>query len=173
MYFIWFLINSILVISIAVSLFVYYSTKNESLKSKLKPLAYFFTAIIIAIIFFNDYKDEDATKVKTIIVNEIPKEFKIGAENSTERFLLLDALQFDINLNITSVKKNGDKIPLQGFSTLQGFNGGFKWNLTALTVEENKNGEIEYHAMGTLDWKFLGIRMYTELKEFRGVLNYI
>lgn len=169
MYFIWFLINSIFFISIAVSLFVYYSTKNKSLKSKLKPLAYFFTATIIAVIFFNDYKDE--TKVNTIVLNEIPKEFKIGAENIVENFLLLDALQFDINLTITSVKKNGNKISLQGFSVLEGFNGGFKWNLTALTVEENKNREIEYHAVGTLDWKFLGIRVYTELKEFRGVLN--
>ncbi|MCL6219966.1 hypothetical protein [Zunongwangia pacifica] len=97
----------------------------------------------------NDYNPENNTLIKTIILED----------NLTMKF----------NLSILYSNSNGTLIPIKATSYLSGLLCGYDWKIKSVNTS-NKDGKQKkkFTAIGTLEWKLFGIKIYSQRKSFKG-----
>lgn len=75
------------------------------------------------------------------------------------------------NLGIKYGNNKGGQIniPISAYSTRSGFISGTIWRPISINVNRtNDNNKFRYDVIGMVDWKLLGVTIYTQSKRFNG-----
>ncbi len=165
MYFIWQLLNITAIVIIAI-----YAIKFilNFKKQKVKSISYLAVTLGLLIVS-NLIKEKDSKEV--FVLNTISETISKQAPKIDKTINLIDALAFDINAQITCLVNDDEIIPMIGIPVFEGFIIGFDWELKNLTTKKVQKGKIECKVSGELDWKILGIPVYTQTKEFEGTFT--
>jgi hypothetical protein len=84
------------------------------------------------------------------------------------------SLSFRLILNVTYGldKRTKQNIPINASSFPTGFIAGFKWVPTVISVETNENNRgLNCAVTGILEWKLLGLTIYSQSKALSGLIE--
>lgn len=163
MYFAWQLLNIL-----AIVIIVIYAIKFilNFKKHKLKSISYL--AVTLGLLIVSNLIKEKQDK-QIFILKVVPETIEDKFSETPINVNLIDAFTFDLEVNVTTLLTNRGAIPTSGVFELTGFSAGFDWDLLYFTTEKKGNGIVNYKVIGNLDWKILGIPIYTESeKEIEG-----
>jgi hypothetical protein len=85
--------------------------------------------------------------------------------------ILENNLMTDIHISISFGENSIEKKLLTSYVYRNGFVSGTDWKTSNINVSKLDNNNYQYNVTGTIDWKILGIKFYTELKEFNGEIE--
>jgi hypothetical protein len=85
---------------------------------------------------------------------------------------LLESITSEIKLIIKlGENKNGEKL-LTAQTSRNGFISGINWNVKNIIVEKSPTeNKYFYNVYGLFEWNLLGLKLYSESKNFKGELN--
>ncbi len=89
---------------------------------------------------------------------------------STDK-LLEENLTTKISLSIQFGENNSEKKLLKAEIYRDGFVSGTEWKATNVTVSPLNQINHQYQASGILYWKILGVTLYSQAKEFNGIIE--
>lgn len=119
-------------------------------------------------------KKEEDNSFKSFNLQEEQKDtLQNYVGNSYGKDLLLeDNLATQIRAHISYGEDKTGKKLLKAMASRDGFVSGTYWkpilfNVSKLTNKDN----YEYQVIGSMEWKILGIKLYTESKEFNGKIK--
>lgn len=119
-------------------------------------------------------KNEEDNSFKSFNLQEEKKDVvpKSSEYSRSKEILLEDNLATKIRATIYYNKNNTGIILLDGMASRDGFVSGTYWEPSHFLVSKLDNKDnYEYQVIGTLEWKILGIRLYTESKQFNGKIK--
>jgi len=93
-----------------------------------------------------------------------------GNTFSTDK-LLEENLTTKISLSIQFGENNSEKKLLKAEIYRDGFVSGTEWKATNVTISPLDRINYQYQATGIIDWKILGITLYSQSKEFNGKIK--
>ncbi len=163
---IWGILNVILIIYFIIICF----KSVKMIKEKIGVLASL--VFVIGLLSFISKPDEKKITEKNIeILNQTnPKKSFNG--NSYLRFATLeDNLTSKIELKILCGEKESDNelIILNVDCNRSGFTSGTNWNTLSIDVDKEKGENFcKYNISGVLEWKILGITIFSQIKDFEG-----
>ncbi len=162
MYFIWQLINILAIIALIIYAikFIYNFKKH-----KVKSISYL--AVTLGLLIVSNLMKEKSPN-QVFVLNTISETTNGTTKFSNKTVSLIDALTFDINVQIISLVNDAEIIPTKAISVIEGFTIGFDWEFKDFTTQTGKDGTIVYTATGVLDWKILGIPFYSQTKDIIG-----
>jgi hypothetical protein len=77
--------------------------------------------------------------------------------------------KYELGIKYGKQKEGQINIPLSANSWTTGFMSGTNWKATSIIVNKtNENNRFEYHVTSTVEWKLLGITIYSQPKVYRG-----
>jgi hypothetical protein len=98
--------------------------------------------------------------------------------NSNATFLLNVELEENLISKKRLLIKHGKdiqgqhNIPISAYSLTTGFISGTTWKPTSISVSRtNDNNKFQYFVVGIVDWKLLGVTIYTQSKRFNGIVS--
>jgi len=92
--------------------------------------------------------------------------------SKVEKITLEDNLTLDINMLVSYSIEQNEFIPIESNSFLTGFVSGFVWEFTSIETNNYKQNEsAEFIASGILKWNLFGIKVYSQGKTFRGIIE--
>ena len=128
---------------------------------------------VLGLLSFMGKKEED-NSFKSFNLQEEKKDTVLNyVGNSYGKDVLLeDNLATQIRASIMYGKDSTGKKLLKATASRDGFVSGTYWEPSHFLVSklDNRNN-YEYLVIGTLEWKILGIRLYTESKKFNGKIK--
>jgi hypothetical protein len=78
-------------------------------------------------------------------------------------------LTSNISLDIFFGEKNNDLVIISANCMKSGLISGTKWNVHSIHVDKPKNKNYcNYFVSGSVDWRIMGLKLYTESKIFEG-----
>lgn len=91
-------------------------------------------------------------------------------EQLSTKKIKLEGSYFTKNyLNVHYAKKLDGSFPISTYAGLEGLVNGIKWKTWNIDIKKHKNGNnFEYTVDGILDWKILGMTVYSQLKTYKG-----
>lgn len=132
-----------------------------------------FPATLIFIIGLGSFMaGSEKRKIETDTVNlrqpEMDKSRFKGNTYGTE-VPLENNLAAEIHLHITHGENAAGKTLLSATASRDGFVSGTNWRVQSISVDKIANSNAySYYVFGSLDWRILGITVYTEAKHFEG-----
>lgn len=82
---------------------------------------------------------------------------------------LEDNLTTEIQLTIKVEENKNERKPLTAFTNRSGFVMGTSWKTEMITVNHSETeNKYFYEVFGTLEWKLMGLKMYSQRKKFKG-----
>lgn len=120
----------------------------------------------------NDYnKEPNSNQIKT---------WKFASENGLNKIgtysvdvVLEKTLISEYNLGISySKEKKGENkyFPISAYSSTSGISCGTLWIPKSIIVNQtNNNNKFEYLVNGVVEWKLLGLTLFSEIKEYKGI----
>jgi hypothetical protein len=93
-----------------------------------------------------------------------------GNTFSTDK-LLEENLTTKISLSIQFGENNSEKRLLKAEIYRDGFVSGTEWKATNVTISPLDRINYQYQTTGIIDWKILGITLYSQSKEFNGKIK--
>ena len=88
---------------------------------------------------------------------------------TTEMYNIKNDLFFNLDL-MYSFSKDSLKPEIPAITVINGFVIGHEWK-PLLTKVYVKKGIVHYTVVGNQDWKFLGLTLYTDRREFTGTIK--
>ncbi len=81
-------------------------------------------------------------------------------------------LLFHTDLSVICGQCNGDPdlYPISAGSAISGLVSGYKWSPSKVLLDTS-GGKIRYSFTGNLDWKLMGMTLYTQPEYFSGLLD--
>jgi hypothetical protein len=77
--------------------------------------------------------------------------------------------EYDLNIVYGKSKQLQNNLPVSAYSTVTGFTSGTNWKPVSISVERtNDNEEFQYTVDGIVEWKLLGVTIYTQSKTYNG-----
>ncbi|GAB3336424.1 hypothetical protein GCM10027299_46460 [Larkinella ripae] len=73
----------------------------------------------------------------------------------------------DLGILFGTQKTTLETVAVEASSTLSGFVSGFQWTATAITLK-GPESNCQYGVTGILNWKLLGITVYSEARMYSG-----
>lgn len=129
---------------------------------------------VFGLLSFISKPKEDNSKSKTFnSQNEITKiELNKFSKNTYSREKTLeDKLSTDIKILISFGENASEKKLLYANVYRNGFVSGTDWETTNIYLSKLGNDNYQYNVIGKVDWKVLGIKLYTQIKEFEGKIE--
>ncbi|MBP6759067.1 MAG: hypothetical protein KA133_07435 [Flavobacterium sp.] len=128
---------------------------------------------VLGLLSFMEKKEEDNSFKSFNLQEEKKDTVQNYVGNSYGKDVLLeDNLATQIRARIMYGKDSTGKKLLKATASRDGFVSGTYWNPSHFLVSKLDNKDnYEYDVIGTLEWKILGIRLYTESKEFIGKIK--
>jgi hypothetical protein len=163
---IWGILNGFLLIYFIIVCF----KSVKLIKEKIGVLASLI--FVIGLLSFISKSDEKKITNKNIEILNQTNPRKAFSGNSYSTFVTLeDNLTSKIELRILYGEKESDKeltiLDVDCYRT--GFTSGNNWNAVNIDVDkENSKIFCTYNVSGILDWKILGITIFSEVKNFKG-----
>jgi hypothetical protein len=94
-------------------------------------------------------------------------------DNKSVAFATLDNnLIFKTQLAVLYSRANDNSliVPTYGYSTMSGLIAGHRWKASLVSVNA-EGAKIEYSVFGTIEWKLLGMVIYTQNKKYTGFID--
>lgn len=128
---------------------------------------------VLGLLSFMGKKEED-NSFKTFNLQEEKKDtVQNYVGNSYGKDVLLeDNLATQIRAYISYGEDKTGKKLLKAMASRDGFVSGTSWKPSFFNVSKLDNKDnYEYQVIGSMEWKILGIKLYTESKEFNGKIK--
>jgi hypothetical protein len=75
-------------------------------------------------------------------------------------------------LGIIYGKEQQKNIPINAYSSVTGFLSGTNWKPISIIVNRtDNNNRFEYAVDGVVEWNLLGLTIFSQMKEFRGIIS--
>ncbi|OOG73443.1 hypothetical protein [Flavobacterium sp. A45] len=129
---------------------------------------------VFGLLSFIGKTNEENTKNKTFNLQEETENIerpKFNGNTYLREKKLEDNLMTDIDISISFGENTIEKKLLNANVYRNGFVSGTDWKTTNINVFKLENNTYKYNVTGTVDWRILGIKFYTELKEFDGKIE--
>ena len=132
-----------------------------------------FATLIFAIglMSFISKPSDESNNTETFTIKDesiIKDDKKINAKFFTQIITLEEKLTTTISTAITFKKYDQQVRLLNTYTMMTGFVSGIDWKATNVAITKNRDNSYNYHVTGKKDWRILGIRLYTQLKDFKG-----
>ncbi len=118
-----------------------------------------------------DNKESNSNQIKT---------WKFISEDSLNRnaTYLLDidlektlVSKYDLGIKYGKDRQGEMNIPISAYSSTSGFISGTNWKPVSIIVNRTTdNNKFEYYVDGVVEWKLLGTTIYSQLKEYKGIV---
>jgi hypothetical protein len=128
---------------------------------------------VLGLLSYMGKKEED-NSFKSFDLQEQKKDTVQNYLGNTysKEVLLEDNLATKISASIMYGKDKTGKKLLRATASRDGFVSGTYWEPSHFLVSKLDNKDnYEYQVIGSMEWKILGIRLYTEYKEFNGKIK--
>ncbi|GAB3270578.1 hypothetical protein GCM10027347_41350 [Larkinella harenae] len=81
---------------------------------------------------------------------------------------------FDIGLVVDYGTENHSHQPIavSATSSSSGLVSGHRWEPISIVVNATENEEFTYTVTGLIHWNLLGIKLYSDLKQYEGIIDY-
>lgn len=101
-------------------------------------------------------------------LNKSSKKNFVG--NSYHQHISLEKnLSSNISIDIYFGEEKNDLVIISANCMKSGFVSGTKWNVHSIDIDKPKNKNYcNYYVSGSVDWKIMGLKLYTESKDFEG-----
>jgi hypothetical protein len=130
--------------------------------------------LVLGLLSFKMNSKNENDKIKTFDLQNIsqkiePENFK-GNTHFNEKKLEGNLLT-DFHMLIKYGEDNNEIKLLTAYVDRIGIEMGTEWKPSTVFLNKVHNNLYEYHISGSIDWKILGIRFYTQSKEFDGKIE--
>lgn len=164
-----------------IALFIYFAVLCYKAAKLLKEKKGTFAAVIFVLVMLfvfekpnanNENLEPNSNKIKTWkFVNEdsLKNINVLFLEKHLEKTLVST---YDIGIQYYIDEKHQCTIPMNAYSTNTGFILGIDW--TPMGISVNKTIEpnfLQYSVYGKVEWKLLNLTIYTQRKEYQGIVN--
>lgn len=61
-------------------------------------------------------------------------------------------------------------VPISAWSSRAGFNAGINWSPSVIVVERESDTKLAYSVIGIDKWDLLGVTIYSQPKEYKGIV---
>jgi hypothetical protein len=128
---------------------------------------------VLGLLSFMGKKEEDNSFKSFNLQEEQKDTLQNYVGNSYGKDLLLeDNLATQIRAHISYGEDKTGKKLLKAMASRDGFVSGTYWKPSLFNVSKLTNKDnYEYQVIGSMEWKILGIKLYTESKEFNGKIK--
>ena len=129
---------------------------------------------VFGLLSFISKPSEDTSQNKVFnLENETTKieHNKFNGNTYSREKILEDKLTTDIRIFISFGQNTSEKKILYAKVYRNGFVSGTDWKTTNIYVSKLEKDNYEYIVIGTIDWRILGIKLYTQAKVFKGKIE--
>ena len=129
---------------------------------------------VLGLLSFIGKSTEENTKTKSFnlqSINETIEKNNFNGNTYSREKQLDNNLISNINISILFGENKNEKKLLNANVNRTGFVSGTDWKTKNINVSKLKRNTYQYNITGTIDWRILGIKLYTELKEFEGTIE--
>jgi hypothetical protein len=126
---------------------------------------------VIGLMSFISKPKDESYKVKTFEIKDesiIKGEEKISDHIFQHDIVLEKKLATTIIATITFKEYDQQVRLLNTYTVMTGFVSGIDWKASNVDFTKNKDNSYTYQIIGTKDWRILGIRIYTQMKDYKG-----
>ncbi|QHI36984.1 hypothetical protein IMCC3317_23550 [Kordia antarctica] len=166
MYLIWALLNTAFVIlffGLALTLF----TKGKQLFNNKYGNA-IIVVFVLGVITMLGAKERDFSNTR---VYHSGKDIK-GNNVASRSVKIEETIPFALHFDVSFKKNDKDElVPSSSRSNMSGFTSGYDWQYMNAAINKQENGTFSYDMSGVLHWYLFGIKVYSESKDFTGVLE--
>lgn len=128
--------------------------------------------LVLGLVSFISKPNEENNSSQTFDLQKdagFPNKYN-GNTFSTDK-LLEENLTTKISLSIQFGENNSEERLLKAEIYRDGFVSGTEWKATNVTISPLDRINYQYQATGIIDWKILGITLYSQSKEFNGKIK--
>jgi len=163
---IWSIINLIIVLYFFYLIIGFIGKGKQMFNSQFKVVSIFVMLIGIVQIISAANSEEKTNRIT------ISNNYNKKNNSKVEKVKLEDNLTFDINMLVKYSIEQNELIPIESNSFLTGFVSGYDWEFKSIETNNYKpNEKSEFTANGILKWNLFGITVYSESKEFNGIIE--
>ncbi|WP_298140815.1 hypothetical protein [Flavobacterium sp.] len=129
---------------------------------------------VLGLMSFIAKANVENNKIKTFEIKDESKiigEEKINGHIFTEDIILEKKIVTTIGATITFKEYDQQVRIINLYTMMNGFISGIDWKASNVAITKNKDNSYHYQITGTKDWRVLGIRIYTQLKEYKGTFK--
>jgi hypothetical protein len=130
---------------------------------------------VFGLLSFVGKPNDENPKIKIFDLQDQIKEAKlnrfVGNTYSIEK-KLEDNLMSQIELSIKFGENGNEKKLLTAYTNRSGFVSGTNWKTEMVNIQKSKTeNKCYYNISGTLEWRLLGLKVYSEPKDFEGEME--
>ncbi len=120
----------------------------------------------------NDNKEPNAKQIRTCKFSN-----NDSLDNNDTHLMKIDLEKNSISTYQLGIKygktfQNKLNIPISAYSNSEGFGSSTKWTPNLIILNRtNYNNKFEYNVSGIVEWKLLGFTIYTESKNYKGLVS--
>ncbi len=128
--------------------------------------------LVLGLLSFKVKSKDENDKIKTFDLQNISQEPEKFERNTHLKGKKLEEnLLTDFHMLIKYGEDNNEIKLLTAYVNRTGIEMGTEWKPSTVFLNKVHNNLYEYHISGSIDWEILGIRFYTQLKEFDGKIE--
>jgi hypothetical protein len=164
------LIWGILNITILIYFIIICFKSTKIIREKLGAFAVLI--FVFGLLSFIGAPNDENPKIKIFDLQNQTKEAKLNRFKGNTYLLrrkLDDNLMTKIELSISFGENENGKNLLTAYTSRTGFVSGTNWKTENISVEKSKTeNKCFYNISGILEWRLLGLKIYSEPKDFDG-----
>jgi hypothetical protein len=126
---------------------------------------------VLGLMSFIAKPNVENNKIKTFEIKDESKivgEEKINGHIFTEDIILEKKLVTTISATITFKEYDQQVRIINAYTMMTGFVSGIDWKASNVDITKNNDNSYNYQIIGTRDWRILGIRIYTNMEDYKG-----
>lgn len=127
--------------------------------------------LVLGVLSFKVNSKDENNKFKTFDLQNVSQKMeseKFKGSTYFKDIKLEQNLLTDFHVLIKYGEDNNEIKLLTAFVNRTGIEMGTEWKPSTVLLNKLHNNLYEYNISGSIDWKILGIRFYSQFKEFRG-----
>lgn len=130
--------------------------------------------LVLGLLSFKVNSKDENNRIKTFDLQNVSPKMESekfeGNEHLNEKKLEQNLLT-DFHMSIKYRENNNEIKLLTAYVNRTGIEMGTEWKPSTVFLNKVHNNLYEYHVSGSIDWRILGIRLYTQSKEFDGKIE--
>ncbi|MCO6175167.1 hypothetical protein NHF50_08910 [Flavobacterium sp. NRK F10] len=124
-------------------------------------------ASVLFIIVFLSFISKNNEESNTVNVIHFENKNNFNKDKLFDKIVLEDYFTTKYTLNITYEKRNSkDNLPVSAYSMEEGLIAGTEWIQNDITIHKIDNTIFEVNVYGSIKWKLLNLKIYSQEKKF-------